>query len=333
MSTAVFASAAAGGIAGGLVVLAVVTVKKRATERRLLRRLEAAFTRLSGPQASSVFDTGLRPEVAVERIEEAIERLESSNTTALESLSTVCRALDEVGVAATVYNVSGECVHENRSSRVLLDRRFPGGDLRAAAESLVSKSLWNGESLTENLYPEGAADAPWVSIRVSPLDGDTKRLGVVALFREVVPREDVGLMEVCHRVASALGEAAAEQSVTLTVFDPPPSATPSPVSANAGTVFEACRLLVENSLSQAVSGSVVEIGAARIRDETWLWVADELPAQSERDLETIFEPTGSGSDLAVVRYLAELNGANLDAASIDGKGRRFTLRFATPRGE
>jgi signal transduction histidine kinase len=329
MSTAAIALAVAGGVTGGLVVFAITTARTRAAERRLLRRLESAFTRISGPMAASVFDAGLRPELAVERIEEAIEGLESSNATALESFQTICKALDEIGVPAAVYDVSGECIYQNRPSRVLSDKRMGHADLKSAADSLVSKSLWSGETLTDLIRPE-SDDSPAVAVRVSTLDGERKRLGALAVFREVSPTALIDLVEVCRLIASEFEDAAHGRSLALSTFTPPPTASPSRILADPRTLTDAARILVQNSLDVAPPGSVVEIGSARFGEESWLWIADEAPAISERDIEAIFEPDGPAPDLAVVRYLADQMGAELEVVSIEGKGRRFTLRFSSP---
>ena len=331
MSTAVLA-AAAGGLLGGLVVLLTSSIRQRADRTRLLRRLESAFARISGPQASSLFETGLPTELALERMEDAIEHVVSSSATVLESFSILCRAFDEIGVAAAVYTVSGEEVYQNRPAKLLLENHAKAG-LSSALETLVSKSLWNGEPITEEFHP-AEVDSPSVSVRVIPLDGRKKRLGVIAILAQQTPLRAIDPEQLCRHVAEKLRESAIRKSVSLLVYEPPPTARPGSVVTSAEVIEDVLEELATKAVSLSRPGSSVEIGSARVRDEVWLWVADEVdqvpsiegPEPRSRSTGARFEKILQ--DSSSLRYLAESVGTQLDCTYIEGKGRRFTLRFS-----
>ncbi len=326
MSTALIVSALAGAVLGALIAGVVSAARQRSRESKLARRLEAALARIAGSKASSVFESVAGFEPAVDRLEEAIEELESSKATALENLATLRKALDEISMAVSVYNVSGEPVYENSFSKVILDHRYGSTDTRSLVDSYVAKALWNGEAISEELSINGDASRP-LSIEIVPLDGDKKRLGAMVVLKEMPSAEQFSLIELCEEVGSEFEERARGRSINLSVYHPPAHISPGPIAGAVDALREAARALIENSLEAAPSGSAIEIGAARVSEETWLWVADEVTEENAGPAAGPHDHSQASDDFAFQRYVAGLFDAEFEAKEIAEKGRRFTFRF------
>ncbi len=399
MSLAAVVSWVAGGLAGGLVAYSALRLKRRGEERRLLRRLESSYARISGAGATSVFEADLSVGAALERLEDAIELVESSKAEAQEAVALLSEALDSSAGPVAIFDLSGESVYESRLARALFDRLEPGSGLRSKVKDLVSKALWSGEELKAEVsvsLPDAGGLTDSVTVRVRPLDNQTKRLGLLLALEAAGPlteqlrleeaaadaeearsstesaeqaqrpeREsanaeeksgeegpalearagsgpvspDAGLddeaeprltdlVAVCEAVASQLAGQAEAESVRLSLFRPPSSAVPEPVLTFPSLLLESCKRLALQSVRDAPEGSVVEVGAARVGKEAWLWVADEVKDCSQEALEKSFSGGERGQPaLSALKTAVEVCGGSLEVLALSGQGRRFTVRF------
>ena len=94
--------------------------------------------------------------------------------------------------------------------------------------------------------------------------------------------------------------------------------------------------LIENAAKYSLPGAPIDVGARRVGQELWFWVADRGPGIADAERERIFEPfyrrrggevdiTGAGLGLSIARGIAEAQGGRLTFAPRDGGGSVFTL--------
>lgn len=105
------------------------------------------------------------------------------------------------------------------------------------------------------------------------------------------------------------------------------------VKAPAGAVFQALRNLVENALTHAPEGTVVEV---RLERGGAAHVIDRGPGVPESERELIFERfwrrdrqrgSGAGLGLAIVARIAAAHGGDVEVTEASGGGAEFVLRL------
>jgi two-component system sensor histidine kinase QseC len=98
----------------------------------------------------------------------------------------------------------------------------------------------------------------------------------------------------------------------------------------------ALRNLIDNALRYSPMGSTIEVFATLEHGETVLGVKDAGPGVATDELPKLIErfyrgreatAEGSGLGLAIVRRIAELHGARLEIANLDGGGFMAQLRW------
>lgn len=106
------------------------------------------------------------------------------------------------------------------------------------------------------------------------------------------------------------------------------------VNADEAELYEAIKNVIDNALKYA-TGSPVQVGVKRDRDQACLTVSDSGPGMDPQDLEHAFDRfyrgstradiEGSGLGLAIAKRAAERSGGNIAVESIPGKGTRVVL--------
>jgi signal transduction histidine kinase len=181
------------------------------------------------------------------------------------------------------------------------------------------------------------------SLRLSSLATDL--LDLSRLDAEVSLRvEPVELGELCRAVAAEFERRAAERSVHIDVRHPSQACW---ATCDPGAVARIVRILLDNAIGVAPSGSSVQTRTTA--DGSWaqVTVSDVGPGVPEQERERIFERfqrgstsgghSGFGLGLAIGRELVTRMGGSLtlldSAASADAPGARFVLRLPAARME
>lgn len=106
--------------------------------------------------------------------------------------------------------------------------------------------------------------------------------------------------------------------------------------ADAGHVWQVLQNLLSNAVKFSPPGGKISVATRREGDRVLITVSDEGPGVPEKELELIFKRfhggtrgtktrEGSGLGLSISRTLAELNGGELEARKVEGRGALFTL--------
>lgn len=181
------------------------------------------------------------------------------------------------------------------------------------------------------------------SRRLSSLASDL--LDLSRLDAEVSLRvEPVELGEMCRAVAAEFERRAAERDIHVDVLQPP---QPCWAQGDPGAVARIVRILLDNAIGIAPSGSTVHTQTATDGRYAQVTVSDSGPGVPEPERERIFERfqrgsapgrrSGFGLGLAIGRELAmRMDGSLTLLESVitpDGSGTCFALRLPTARIE
>jgi signal transduction histidine kinase len=181
------------------------------------------------------------------------------------------------------------------------------------------------------------------SRRLSSLASDL--LDLSRLDAEVSLRvEPVELGELCRAVAAEFERRATEHSVRIEVRQPPQACW---ARCDPGAVARIVRILLDNAIGVAPSGSSVQTQTTADGPWAQLTVSDSGPGVPELERERIFERfqrgstsggrSGFGLGLAIGRELATRMSGSLtllgSAPGADTKGARFALRLPAERVE
>jgi signal transduction histidine kinase len=105
------------------------------------------------------------------------------------------------------------------------------------------------------------------------------------------------------------------------------------INADAEQLWEALLNLVRNSLEAMPRGGALAISSQKRNGEAILSVADTGQGMSEEQLKQVFvpffttKPRGTGLGLPLTQQILHAHGAQLECASIAGKGTTFTIHF------
>jgi signal transduction histidine kinase len=159
---------------------------------------------------------------------------------------------------------------------------------------------------------------------------DLSRLDAGSLELE---REPVSLRALAAQITHEFAAAAARNSATL-IVDDPPGAPEVEALCDGQRVAQILRILVDNALTHTPSGTRIRVrtgidpggeGSPPARATTFLEVEDDGPGIKRRNLPHIFErfqtgnAGGSGLGLAIARELAQGMSGRLEARSRPGE--------------
>ncbi len=146
--------------------------------------------------------------------------------------------------------------------------------------------------------------------------------------------QTVALADVIREAAVHSKRPLEEKRITLQVSMPN---TGMSILGNPVALEKMLLNLVRNAATYSAEGSTITITAEESQKGALvLAVADEGVGMNAQDLEKIFEPFyrgmnahpgGTGLGLTIVREVARLHGARIDAKSAEGKGTTFTITF------
>jgi signal transduction histidine kinase len=298
---AVLAAAAA-----GLLVAIVLGVFLATTIGRRLARLRAAAVRVAreGPDAPTPRDDGLDEVGDLARSLASMQRELRRQEAARRSF--VATASHELRTPLTSLQGTLELLEED-----LRDGRLDHDDAREQLVAAQRQLRRLGRLATELL--------------------DLSRLDAAVPLRE----EPVELGELCRAVAAEFDLRAREREVELEVTAPP---GPCWGRGDPDAVARVMRILLDNALRHAPSGSAVRVLPAYHGTNATVEVADQGPGVAPIDRERIFErfergraPSGEGGfglGLAIGRELARRMGGELRHDDGTGPGARFVLELA-----
>ncbi len=215
-----------------------------------------------------------------------------------------------------VSNVSHELRSPLASASALLELLEEGGidDREVAADFLlrIRDSVARMTTLVEELLELASLESGQMPIHLSPVD--VARV-VDELTRRVGVQASAARVEIVSRLPRDLPRVMAEER----------------------KLDQALSNLVENALKFTPSGGRVEIAAAF--DSQWVEIAvsdtgvgiprEHLPHVFERfyKVDRARREGGSGLGLAIVKHLAQAQGGDISATSVEGEGSAFTLRL------
>ncbi len=273
----------------------------------------------------------------------------------LERLRDATRDLDQEGIDAVVMPNDGsrdEIGELTRAFVSLRERLRYQEDARRAFVATASHELRTPltslDGMLELLADDLATDPVDVEDareRLARAQEQSRRLGHLAADLLDLSRIDAGvelrsepieLFELARAVAAEFDRRAAERGVTLTIE---PTATSCWAEGDPGSVARIVRILLDNALRAAPSGSPVTLVVAG--DERWtrIEVRDRGSGVLAGERELIFErfqrgsgrggEGGFGLGLAIGRELATRMGGSLDLVDQTTPGATFRLRMKT----
>jgi signal transduction histidine kinase len=160
--------------------------------------------------------------------------------------------------------------------------------------------------------------------------------------RMEVKREPVEVMDFVKGLASAARQVADDKRLKLETFVDPELGT---VIADRDKLEKIVLNLVFNALKFTPAGGRVELRAEKQENEFVIIVSDTGMGIAEKNLPYIFDRfwqadgsskrkyQGVGIGLALVKEFTEIQGGKVSVMSQEGKGTRFTIRFAYHKAE
>ncbi len=145
--------------------------------------------------------------------------------------------------------------------------------------------------------------------------------------------QTLNLVSLARQTVTRAGELASQRRADLHFSA---SANSLPLRGDADLLEVALRNLIDNALRYSPMGSTIEVFATLEHGETVLGVKDAGPGVATDELPKLIErfyrgreatAEGSGLGLAIVRRIAELHGARLEIANLDGGGFMAQLRW------
>jgi signal transduction histidine kinase len=288
--------------AAGLAVAVLLGILLATGIGRRLARLRAAAVRVAreGTDAPTPRDDGLDEVGDLARALATMQRELRRQEAARRSF--VATASHELRTPLTSLQGTIELLEED-----LRDRNFDQEDARRQVQG-AQRELRRLARLASEL------------LDLSRLDADVE-------LRD----EPVELGELCRAVAAEFELRAGEAGIELQVPAPP---GPCWGSGDPGAVARVVRILLDNALRHAPSGSTVRVVPAYHGEKATVAVDDEGPGVLPEDRERIFErfergsapsgESGFGLGLAIGRELARKMGGELRIAQSDG-GASFVL--------
>jgi len=299
------------GAIAGLAIALLLGLGLTTTLLRRLERLRDATRELErrGPDASPLPEDGRHDEIG--ELARAFARMQS-------------RLRRQEGARRAFVATAS---HELRTPLASLD-----GTLELLEDDLAAEHL-DLEDARERI-----ARAREQSRRLSQLASDL--LDLSRLDAEVQLRsEPLELGEICRAVAAEFELAAAAREIAIDLHNSP---QPCWVQADPGAVARIVRILLDNALRVAPSGSRISLEPAA--DGSWAKVAvhDDGPGVPRSERELIFERfqrgsatggrSGFGLGLAIGRELASRMGGGLELLPTDPPGASFVLRLPAAVG-
>ena len=145
--------------------------------------------------------------------------------------------------------------------------------------------------------------------------------------------EEITLAEMVSDVLAELTEEAAAGGITLIEQVPPRIQ----LSADQSLMTQLLLNLVENGIKYGKTGGTVAVSALEQDGHVLLTIQDDGIGIGEKDLPHIFDRfyradqardrSGSGLGLSIVKWIVELHGWTIQAASELGRGARFTIQI------
>ena len=145
--------------------------------------------------------------------------------------------------------------------------------------------------------------------------------------------EEITLAEMVSDVLAELTEEAAAGGITLIEQVPPRIQ----LSADQSLMTQLLLNLVENGIKYGKTGGTVAVSALEQDGHILLTIQDDGIGIGEKDLPHIFDRfyradqardrSGSGLGLSIVKWIVELHGWTIQAASELGRGTRFTIQI------
>ena len=145
--------------------------------------------------------------------------------------------------------------------------------------------------------------------------------------------EEITLAEMVSDVLAELTEEAAAGGITLIEQVPPRIQ----LSADQSLMTQLLLNLVENGIKYGKTGGTVAVSALEQDGHILLTIQDDGIGIGEKDLPHIFDRfyradqardrSGSGLGLSIVKWIVELHGWTIQAASEPGRGTRFTIQI------
>lgn len=147
----------------------------------------------------------------------------------------------------------------------------------------------------------------------------------------------LNLTDLANSAVSAAQSAAASKQQRLTLSTPEAPAT---IDGDHDLLTTALRNLIDNALRYTPEQGIITVGIEAGDGDVLLSVSDNGPGVPAEELPRLIErfyrgreasAEGSGLGLAIVRRIAELHGARLEIANVEGGGFSATLRWTAAR--
>jgi signal transduction histidine kinase len=265
----------------------------------------------------------LEAQARLENQNEWLEKTVRQRTSALQSEIAERKRLEQANLQterlALVGTMAAEVAHEVRN---------PLGSIKLNLD-LIAKQIENLADTSHHPPAEGRALVHEMREEVRRIQSVIDDYLQFARLRKP-QRKPMVLNEFLEQKLAFMGSAFENAGVRLhTDFD----ARLKTINADGEQLWQAVLNLVRNSLEAMPGGGVLAISTQKRNGEAILSVADTGTGMSEEQLKGLFVPFfttkrgGTGLGLPLTQQILSEHGAQIECASIAGKGTTFTIHF------
>ena len=277
--------------------------------RNLVSKIGSCAARIEGPGIEREIEAVVRPEDALEYLEDVVDRLRETAGAAEESLFSLRLACEALGLSLAIVDVTGHPTLETTAFAHL--RKTVGeGEIEKSLERLVHAILEQGRHAAGDVLQSRAGS---VYLDARPLDSPKKRLGIAVTANADTPEgprlgtvtsrvagglesSEIGhtpttavpngrqteqrpdltdFVDVAKAVLVELQDDARLRRVKLSLFAPSTADSYSQAARDPEAVRNVFAECTEIALRQARPGSVVELGISPRKETVFCWVAYE----------------------------------------------------------
>jgi hypothetical protein len=304
-----FVSVVIGLVLGVTAALACALVWVNRMRRNLVSKIGSCAARIEGPGIEREIEAVVRPEHALEYLEDVVDRLRETAGAAEESLFSLRLACETLGLSLAIVDVTGHPTLET-AAFARLRKTVGEAEIEKSLERLVRAIVEQGRHAAGDVVQSGDGS---VYLDARPLDSPKKRLGIAVTANADTPEglslgtvtsrvagglesPEIGhtpttaapnarhteqrpdltdFVDVARAVLAELQDDAQLRGVKLSLFAPRTADSYPKVARDPEAVHNVFFECTEIALRHARPGSVVELGISASTETVFCWVAYE----------------------------------------------------------